>query len=56
MSAELDRGAFGEAAPTLLDGETGRRVIGGLLLLVLLILIGSALWVSQRALDAFDEL
>jgi predicted MFS family arabinose efflux permease len=56
MSARLDRGAFAEAAPTLLDGETGRRVIGGLLLLVLLILVGSALWVSQRALNAFDEL
>ena len=56
MSTRLEPGDLGEAAPTLLDGETGQRVIGGLLLLVLLILIGSALWVSQRALDAFDEL
>jgi predicted MFS family arabinose efflux permease len=56
MSTRLGPGEFGDAPATLLDSETGRRVIGGLLLLVLLILIGSALWVSQRALTAFDEL
>ncbi len=56
MSTRLEPGDYGEPAPTLLDSETGGRVIGGLLLLVLLILIGSALWVSQRALNAFDQL
>jgi predicted MFS family arabinose efflux permease len=56
MSTRLGPDDLGDAPPTLLDSETGRRVIGGLLLLVLLILIGSALWVSQRALTAFDEL
>jgi predicted MFS family arabinose efflux permease len=56
MSTRLGPDDLGDAPPTLLDSETGRRVIGGLLLLVLLILIGSARWVSQRALTAFDEL
>ena len=50
MSRELDR------APTLLDAESGRRLIAGLLALVLVILTASALFVSQRALNAFDEL
>jgi predicted MFS family arabinose efflux permease len=55
MSTRLEPALLGDAAPTLLDGAAGRRVVGGLMLLVLLILIGSALWVSQRALNAFDE-
>lgn len=56
MSIEVDRGTSGQGAPTLLDAGTGRRLIAGLMALVLLILIGSALFVSQRALNAFDEL
>jgi predicted MFS family arabinose efflux permease len=50
VSRELER------APTLLDAESGRRLIAGLLALVLVILTASALFVSQRALNAFDEL
>lgn len=46
----------GETAPALLDRTTGQRLIGGLLVLVLILLVGSALWVSGRALNAFDEL
>jgi len=56
MSAKLRHDDVDEPAPTLLDRDTGRRLIGGLLALVLLILVGSALWVSQRALTAFDDL
>ncbi len=56
MSSRLEGAVPFDASPTLLAGDTGRRVIGGLLVLVLLILVASALWVSQRALNAFDEL
>lgn len=56
MSSRLEGSGLVDASPTLLAGDTGRRVIGGLLVLVLLILVASALWVSQRALNAFDEL
>lgn len=53
MSSELEPA---HGASTLLDAESGRRLIAGLLALVLVILTASALFVSQRALNAFDEL
>lgn len=42
--------------PTLFDRRAERRLVGGLLVLVVVILIGSAVWVSQRALVVFDDL
>jgi len=38
------------------DRRSQRRLMAGLLALVLITLVASALWVSQRALGVFDEL
>jgi predicted MFS family arabinose efflux permease len=54
MNTRLEQALLGDVASNLL-GATRRRVVAGLMLLVLLILTSSALWVSQRAVNAFDE-
>lgn len=46
----------GSSTSALFDQRTERRVIGGLLALVVVILVASAVWVSERALSVFDEL
>ncbi len=56
MSTRIEPGAFGEAGTDAARQREGRRVIGGLLLLVLLILIGSASVCRSAHLNAFDEL
>lgn len=45
-----------EMRSAIFDRKTERRLMGGLLALVLIVLVASALWVSQRALVVFDDL
>ncbi|MEM7442340.1 MAG: MFS transporter [Pseudomonadota bacterium] len=45
-----------ELRSTTFDSRSERRVTGGLLALVLVVLVGSALWVSQQALTIFNDM